>query len=320
MNKELEFSWAQPQDLPAVEAFLEQMYGKDSVQAIPGRCQWLFFNNPFGLHVTLCRDQGKIVAFCGHLPYPVNIGGEEILAGFGVDFMVDPEYRRQGIGRRFLEMRLERFRLSLSTGQSEDMGQLYRSFGAIDLGCFYEGLYCRRPPLRGSLKSVVKGWVAWGCGVIPRPGSQRGLRFSIADQSLEKASWRTWRYQGPVYRDYVGWPSSDFSTGEPAFVLRREGNSQRVVDFCGTDFSSNEIKQLPSLTSGLSTLKVLFAGGNLKRIFSDAGFFLRPIKSSLIALSHEPSIKKRLQSTGMGILAGVSDTDLLRMGNPPEKE
>ena len=149
----LEFGWATEGDSGEIGAFLEKAFGPTSFQAHPARQRWLYFDNPLGLHIAFCRAQGQIVALCPHVPQMIPLRGNQILAGFGIDFFVIDQWRRRGIGREFLNMRLERFPLSLSTGQSSSMGTLYANMGATDLGPFHMGYFRKHPPLRGEFPS-----------------------------------------------------------------------------------------------------------------------------------------------------------------------
>ncbi len=211
MNQGLEFGWAGPGDLAELEAFHAEHFGADSVQALPGRVRWLYFDHPLGLHVAVCRDGGRLVASCGHLAQVVPVAGAPVTAGFGIDFMVAPSHRRRGIGKRFLEMRLERFPLSLSTGQSAEMRALYAACGGVELGPLFLGLHRRRPPGRGGAKALALGWAVWAAGVGGRRvGAVPGLREVPCAEAAELAAcggdggdWLRWRFGGPVYADHV---------------------------------------------------------------------------------------------------------------------
>ena len=206
MNTELHYSWAKPDDLAEVEAFIAKAFGPDSFQALGSRVRWLYFDNPLGIHVAFCRHQGELVAICPHVPQMVKVGEREIMAAFGVDFFVMPAWRRQGIGQQFLSMRLERFPLSLSTGQSPSMSALYQRLGAKDLGAFQIGYFRNRPPWRGCPRQLLRGWLAWlqGTTSLHVGVCSNLLTNPVTDAMTTSENWHHWRFAGITpYRDHT---------------------------------------------------------------------------------------------------------------------
>lgn len=312
---DLNYSWAEPDDLGEVEAFLIAQYGRDSIQAQPGRCEWLFFRNPYGLHVSLCRHGAELVGVCGHLPLPVSLAGRSILAGFGMDFMVDPRWRRHGIARRMLEMRLERFTLSLSTGQSDTMASVYAAVGARPLGVFSEAVFRSRPPTRGGTRDLAKGWFIWGRGLFGRkPGSRWTLQPAQAPAGAdETAAWSAWRFQDGPYRDYDGWEVRSDGDYQGTVTSRREADRVHLVHVSTVQERMTDVVATVARSLACGELRILFAGDLHRNAFRHAGFTIRPQASRLIGLTTDPELRKALIPGALNVFAGASDADLIRM-------
>lgn len=309
----LAYDWAGPEDLPALEAFQRRTYGPDAVQCLPGRTRWMYFEHPHGLHVALCRDGDEIVAACGHLPQRVALGGREVLAGFGVDFMVAASHRRLGIGRRFLEMRAERFELSLSTGQSPGMLALYRSCGAVDLGPLLEAVRRGLAPRPGTPRRMARDAALWWRS---RGGEEPAADVAEMDPASALSTvgggdpaWDRWRYAGAVYGDYRGWIAE-----EAAVAGRVAGPVLQVADARG----ARRAALLAALAeaAGVEEVRALGAGARLATDLGRAGFRVVPATARLVGLSREPAVQKALEAARAGdgpeLLSGAADADLLR--------
>ncbi|MCP4570872.1 MAG: GNAT family N-acetyltransferase [bacterium] len=309
MATELVFSWAVPEDLAALESFQAAAYGADSVQTIPGRTRWMYFAHPLGLHVALCRQDGRIVGACGHLPQIVDLDGRRIEAAFGVDFMVDDGHRRRGIGRRFLEMRLERFALSLSTGQSPGMLALYRSAGAVDMGSLGVATFRRRPSVDGPPRKSLRDAVLWLHGLASGGVRQDGLLAespaAAIDAGDEPGDWLRWRYNGPVYGDYAAWRLGDASA-----YGRKAGEKRLVTRAVGPKRA--ELLATLARTGPARETSVLFAGDALRTDLRRAGYHLGATTARIMAVTLDPSLAARLRPGRLELTAEAADADLLR--------
>jgi GNAT superfamily N-acetyltransferase len=69
---------------------------------------WKYLENPFHKHyIVVSEANGKIVGANHAYPIKVYMNNENILAAFGSDVAVNPEFRRKGIRTRMLEMKVE---------------------------------------------------------------------------------------------------------------------------------------------------------------------------------------------------------------------
>jgi GNAT superfamily N-acetyltransferase len=327
MESNLAFDWAVPGDLPELEAFVARHYGPDSIQAQADRVRWLFFDNPRGLHVTVCRSAGEIVACCGHLPEVVVLGGQKYLAGFGVDFMVAPAMRRQGIGRQFLDMRLEKFDLSLSMGQSSAMGALYRDFGAKDLGPLFLGEQRRKPPFRGGPRFLAKGWLTWARGLAATrdDGHTRCRTVSFAAffsamaglGGVDNLDWLRWRFQDTPYRDYRPGLLESGGSVCGGFFYRPDRGGLMLVELSLS--SADRRHSLAAIVRSLPSpvTRFLFAGTVLSRSVQAAGFRTRPYGARLLGIARNRDLAGQLAIGAIDLTCATADADLIRTYAPP---
>ena len=318
--------WLAEDQADVATGFLDEHFSADSVQRRAGRFRNLFVRNPGGFHVTACFDEGRIVGICCHLPVRVHHEAGLLQGAYGVDFFVAPAYRGRGIGKAFLELRTERFDISLSTGQSQAMQGLYRSRGASDLTGGYRALHCRRLPApRPSKRTVLKA-VAYVRGRLARSGGGRREPAGFDDPDLAAGldRWRpnesgafhetgdlAWRYGTGLYEDYRIWRIVD---GEVLghVVARSEPDAEVIVDVFGAAASRSRVLQIFAQQSGADVVRASFFGETARGDFADAGFLVRRNDSRLIGLSRNPELQKELACRKWVVYAGESDFDLLR--------
>src|SRR5690349_20559928 len=141
---DFEFREMMPRDKPHVVDFLQKRFGPDAVQCRSGRFEWQFERYPGGSRIYLCFDRDRLVGQSCFLPVTLQLGSDRFSAAFSIDTMVDPEYRRRGIGERLHRIRLETFQVALSSGQSEANVKLYQKMGWPVLGRYFQFRLIRR--------------------------------------------------------------------------------------------------------------------------------------------------------------------------------
>lgn len=332
MNRDLDFHWAEPQDLVPYERFLQETYGPQAIQTVPGRARWLFWDNPLGCHVTLCRYRGRIIGACGNLPYPVKLRESAKPSAFGIDMMVAPEMRRHGIAKQLFLMRQERFALSLSTGQSDGMMALYGKLSPLDLGATHSGLWCNAIQRTLSSRDLARDFVSWFRPRLRNSASvtcQRSelsskdaaivageLRSGREDQmrSSDWYTWFGWRYASSLYDDYLFWHLRTECGIEGILVSRIEGKTEHLVDLY-----SAPAHRIPLLAAAGASSRIrasiLVSGSDLVADVVTAGFFARRLTSRLLAVEFANNRVDAKALRRLNLWAGASDIDLLRL--PP---
>jgi len=313
---DVDVRWAEPDDVPAVVAFWHRQFGPGSVQAVPGRAEWLFAGQPGGPRIAMATTaDGAVVAACGHVVQRVEVPGlGQHEAVFGLDFMVDPAFRRQGLGARMLDLRLARFPLSLSTGQSAEMAALYRSRGALDLGGFQVARFRRAVDLTDGPRGALRDLVAVFRGLRgPRVDGRREPVSADLPLDDSECTWLTWRFEGPVYRDYR---IEALGTGHGASVLvtRAQGRAEVLAHLSGPGDRTAALA-LAARTCASGRLDALFCGRRLADDFAAAGYLVRPHDARLIGFAMDPDLRAALTDGAINLFAGSADADLLR--TPP---
>ena len=310
--------WATPEDLPRLEAFWRAQFGADSIQALPGRCAWLFAGQPRGLQVALAEVEGELVAACGHLVMTLrlpDVGPRD--AAFGIDFMISPAYRRRGLGSRILDLRLERFPLVLSTGQSPAMAALYRERGAVDLGQFRLARSRHRPSLSGPPRAILRDLAISLAGRRRRGAQCRRERLAArpasglaADLPGADPDWLGWRFAGPVYADHDFWRLE--ADGAAGLLISRHDAGGEVLLHLEPAAPRAALLAAAAATSPAPALNALVAGDRLARDFAAAGFLLRPWGAHLIGMTQHADLARILLPGSIDLFASAADADLLR--------
>lgn len=326
----LTFSWADASGPPHLTEFLTRTYGRDSFQALPGRWQWLLADHPGGLHLTLCHDGPRLVGLCGHHAFSLDLSGAETIgAAYGLDFMVAPDCRRRGIGRRFLQMRLDRFAVSISTGQSETMAALYERAGGRIIGRIWQACYHQRPPGGGGLRHVLRGWLAWGQAISRRRvnGRRRPLDLAAAATALAGFECRhrpgeigplptpdylRWRYGGSVYPDHRFWELTTAGNEQGILVTRAALRGEVLVELLCRPAARHRLLRLAGQTAAGGECRVLVGGDALASGLRAAGFLVRPRPGRIVAMAKDPVLLQKLTRVDYLCYAGASDLDLLR--------
>jgi GNAT superfamily N-acetyltransferase len=303
--------------LPRLEAFWRTQFGGGSIQALPGRCAWLFANQPRGLQVALAEADGEVVAACGHLVMALDlpeVGPRD--AAFGIDFMISPAYRRRGLGSRILDLRLDRFPLVLSTGQSPAMAALYRERGAVNLGQFRLARSRHRPSLSGPPRAILRDLVTSLVGLRRRRircrrerlGAQPAWDLAVAPD------WLAWRFAGPVYSDHDFW-RLEANTAAGLLVSRREAGAEVLLHLESTAPRA-KLLAAAAATSPAPALNALIVGDRLARDFAAAGFLVRPWDAHLIGMTQHTDLARVLLAGNVDLFASAADADLLRRPDP----
>lgn len=331
MNLVLE--WAAPTDVPALRSFLFSAYGAAAIQTAPGRWDWLAGAHPLGMHVAMARASGRVVGASCHIPTRIAVGDQEINAAYGLDLIVDPSWRGQGVGKALLALRMERFAASLSTGQSPAMAAIYARAGGQDCGPLVRALGVRRPTAAGRPRELARDLVSWGLGMARggRGGTRQVLSVDEAGRHLKAIGPRlnpneagpgrdaadfVWRYGGPVYADQACWHVT-VNLCRGLVVTRREGDTEVVVDVFARPGDLPAVLRAIAWTSTASRLRADLHGARPAAAFAAAGWLVRPRDARLVVLAKEPALLAELASRSWAFFAGESDLDLLRYPAAP---
>jgi hypothetical protein len=238
--------------------------------------------------------------------------------------------RRRGIAVQILHMRLERFPLSLSSGQSEEMAAVYRRLRTRDLGATQLGCWRRRLPEVAPPRRLAGQLAAWLWPRLrSRPSSSRRepLALDAAATRAEAlaredgrlassgtwADWIRWRYGGPVYRDHQCWHVAAGPAAEGVLITRRDGDRERVLDLFAPASEVPALLAAAAQTTTSAEVQVAAAGPGLTADLRSAGYLVLPRSARFLAAVSGEAAPQDL--VALNLWAGASDTDLLR--RPP---
>jgi len=216
-------------------------------------------------------------------------------------------------------MRLERFYLGLSRGQSNEMGALYRSLGACDLGPMQLGIFRRRPSFGSHPKLVARNLAVWArglSGLRSRDGTSVRPRV-VSELDHPHPAWFSWRY-GPssVYGDYFGLELDSGACSPGLAVCRSQAGYDLVVEIRSPEKFRAEFLAALGRTGGKVETRIMFTGRALGEDCRKAGFLIRPHGARVIGMTEDPELRESLETGMVELTAGAADGDLLRLPVP----
>lgn len=112
MQSEIRIEQLKHAEKDAALAFLRKAYADNPRQSDPNFWDWHFIESPHvdpaGLPIWLAKSGDRIAGQLATLPVELNIGAKKVKALWVLDWIVDADFRRQGIGKK-LAMAAEQF-------------------------------------------------------------------------------------------------------------------------------------------------------------------------------------------------------------------
>ena len=241
-------------DLADLRAFQARMYGADSRLLDPARIDWLFARNPFrpddGPAIWICRRGGKVVGTEAGIPFDLIVGEDHYRGSWGVELMVDPEWRGRGLGPSLSEAHRQSCHVAGSLSVSDaahrsllrrraaDLGEVPTYLRLVQASQILGWEEAPRPLRYLALLAIAPAlWFLDGAGHI-RNRHTDFLSVEAFDQradilwqkisaaypvlSRRDASWLRWRFdEGPDRGDYLRYYALHRQRLFGYFVLRR---------------------------------------------------------------------------------------------------
>ena len=179
-----------PDDRRQVDALYRRVFGPDAAEANRLRWDWQYRRNPYvpsdGPLIWLAREGTTVVGQYATMPVRVAVNGLEITGAWGMDVMVAPERRRQGLGDQLFRTWDRNVGASLGLGLSDDSYRVFKKLEWPDVGpvpCLVKPLTrraLRRPdwslPVNRFVSYVTLPWVRLVARARPLEGEIRPIR------------------------------------------------------------------------------------------------------------------------------------------------
>lgn len=177
------------EDKERIGRFLALAYKDIYPYRFPSRWTWEFEKNPFwngsDLPVWLAELNGEIIGQTCEMIVPLWVRDKAIRAAWGVDYIVLPEYRRLGVGRRLQNAQTEHHDWFMALSMADVSRQVLLSLGFTEANSVHQ-LY-RRIRLENESAYIFLKSKFSPHSILPRIFKKSGL---ISVMSAVYNSWR----------------------------------------------------------------------------------------------------------------------------------
>jgi len=142
-------------DFSELREFQSQMYGHQHWLLDQAQFDWLFVRHPYrsgrGPAIWICRRHGRIVGTEAGIPFAMQVGSEQYEALWGIELMVAPEWRGQGVGPAVSKALRSASKAACGLSLSGGARRLLVRTGSSDMGIM--AMYLRLIDPRGYRKA-----------------------------------------------------------------------------------------------------------------------------------------------------------------------
>lgn len=125
-------------DQDALLSFLRVAYADEPRKSEPAFWRWHYLENPFtspdDIPLWVVRSGKQIVGQLATIPVVLKVGSDKTRAIWILDFVILPEYRGRGLGKRLVLAARESFPTMITLGINEQSKAVFRSLKWIALG------------------------------------------------------------------------------------------------------------------------------------------------------------------------------------------
>ena len=315
-----------PDETGVLRSFLAEHVPADRPQLRPGCLEWQYRDNPDGCDVRFCHVGDRLAGVSGFIPCAVEVDGIRRRGAFSTNTLVDPAFRRRGIGRTIHEARLADYDWALSSGQSPENARLYRRLGFLVVGRYRRCLaqtHLPRPGLRRRFAREAASWLRWraaagGChagldvrvddAVPDVPAACYTGRFAAgALGPVRTPGHVAWRYLGHPYFQYRFAVVARASAALGFAVLRPDAGRFLLVDLYAP--YAEQAGVLHAVAAALGPVGGQFTGAALDRVFRAAGWMTWPGSNRLLGKSDDAALHRLLERRSWCFFGGDSDAD-----------
>jgi GNAT superfamily N-acetyltransferase len=125
-------------DQDALLSFLRVAYADEPRKSEPAFWRWHYLENPLtppdDIPLWVVRSGKRIVGQLATIPVELKVGGDQTRAIWILDFVILPEYRGRGLGKRLVLAARESFPTMITLGINEQSTAVFRSLKWVALG------------------------------------------------------------------------------------------------------------------------------------------------------------------------------------------
>lgn len=141
MVSEVQIKQFELADQDALLSFLRTAYPDDPRKSEPAFWRWHYLENPFtspdDIPLWLVRSGKQIVGQLATIPVDLKVGSGTTRAIWILDFVILPEYRGRGLGKRLVLAARESFPTMITLGINEQSTAVFRSLKWVSLGAVH---------------------------------------------------------------------------------------------------------------------------------------------------------------------------------------
>ena len=207
------------EQLSELGSFLKLAYPDEQRKRLPDYLEWYFLNNPHTdperLPLWVATNENEIVGQVATIPVDLKAGSASTKAIWILEFILLPEFRGQGLGKRLVLKAGEEYSTMITLGINEASTRVFTSLGWKALGgihryhrMLFAGSAAQTPPLLRAALDVLSSPLR----IVPRP-PKRSSRYEIGhdttfgpemDELWERASTQ-WPVAVRRERKFLSW-------------------------------------------------------------------------------------------------------------------
>ena len=139
MPHEVQIKQFELSELEAVLSFLRVAYANEPRKSDPAFWKWHYLENPHispdNIPLWIVKSGDRVVGQMATIPGTLKVGNEEKRALWIIDFIILPEHRGQGLGKRLVQAARDTYCETLmELGHNEQSGAVFRSLDWVPLG------------------------------------------------------------------------------------------------------------------------------------------------------------------------------------------
>lgn len=178
--------------LSSLHAFFARAYRPDyKLRVSETLFRWQFRETPDSegnvYHLRLALNDGEIAGCLGYIPVETNLGSRVVRGAWVINWMIDPNQRRLGLGPFLMREVTRQFEVTLNVGPNRDARDLLSRMGWTDYGELSRYVYVLDAQAAGAL--TENGKLEWPARASPAERkSSQDVAVTLVDRFDDDAT------------------------------------------------------------------------------------------------------------------------------------